>query len=217
MNGPEKAAQMFTTPPEDRLPIGVRPMGHQGLARTGISNIRYQLCVVARNVGELVDLAGGWICDRIRAGWDVNVAVPEPQDLRPLQILGVSQVTPQQLTLIGDGSGTASIAIAPGIFENDNHIRSEVLEALDQGANEITFVGPSLPSDLDGRLAKRQHRLSGAARAFKAHALAAAAVSSVTVNKTEHLYSSAPWYDASTNYDEHRLAVGQAGDLGEGT
>jgi hypothetical protein len=191
-------------------------MGHQGLALSGISNIRYQLCVVARDVGELVDLAGGWMCDRILAGWDVNVAVSEPRDLRPLQILGVTLVTQQRLRLINDDSGTASIAITPGIFENNNHIRSEVLEALDQGANEVTFVGPSLPSDLDGRLARRQHRLSGAARAFKAYALAAATVPHATINSTENLYSSAPWYDASANHDDHRLAAGQAGDRGEG-
>jgi hypothetical protein len=86
-------------------------MGHQGLALSGISNIRYQLCVVACDVGELVDLAGGWICDRT---------------------------------------------------------------------------------------------------------LAAAAVSGAAINNTENLYSSAPCYDASTNHDDHRLAVGQAGDRGEG-
>jgi hypothetical protein len=192
-------------------------MGHQGFPLSGVSNIRYQLCVVARDVGELVDVAGGWICDRILAGWDVSVAVSEPRDLRPLQILGVTVMTQQRLSLISDDSGAASIAIAPGIFENNNHIRSEVLEALDRGGNEVTFAGPSLPSELGGRLAKRQHRLSGAARAFKAHALAAASVPHAAINGTEKLYSSAPWYDACTNQDDaHRLAVGQHGDCGEG-
>jgi hypothetical protein len=163
------------------------------------STIRYQLCVVARDVGELVDLAGGWMCDRILAGWDVNVAVSEPRDLRPLQILGVTLVTQQRLRLISDDSATASIAIAPGIFENDNHIRSDVFKALDLGANEVTFVGPSLPSDLDGRLARRQHRLSGAARAFKTQALAAAAVPRAAIDCTENLYSSAACHDGSVN------------------
>jgi len=163
------------------------------------STIRYQLCVIARDVGELVELAGGWMCDRILAGWDVNVGISEPRDLRPLQILGVTLVAQQRLRLISDDGGTAAIAIAPGIFENDNHIRSEVLEALDQGANEVTFVGTSLPSDLDGRLARRRHRLSGAARAFKTHALAAAAVPRAAIDFTENLYSSAGWHDGSVN------------------
>ncbi|MCA2355814.1 hypothetical protein [Mycobacterium intracellulare] len=153
----------------------------------------------SRDVGELVDLAGGWMCDWILAGWDVNVAVSEPRDLRPLQILGITLVTQQRLRLTSDNSATASIAIAPGIFENDNHIRGEILNALDHGANKVTFVGPSLPSDLDGRLARRQHRLSGAARAFKTHALAAAAVPRAAVDCTENLYTSAACHDGSVN------------------
>jgi hypothetical protein len=159
----------------------------------------YQLWVVAHDVGELVDLAGGWLCDRILAGWDVNVTVSEPRDLRPLRILGVTLVAQQRPRLISGDSGTASIAIAPGIFENDNHIRSEVYKALDQEANEVTFLGPSLPSELDGRLARRQHRLSGAARAFKTHALAAAAVPRAAIDCTENLYSSAACHDGSVN------------------
>jgi hypothetical protein len=174
-------------------------MGHEGLALSAISDMRYRLCVVARDVGELVDLAGGWICDRILAGWDVSVAVSEPRDLRPLQILGVTLVTQQRPRLITGDSGTTSIAIAPGIFENNNHIRSEVLQALDRGAIEVIFVGPSLPRDLDGRLARRRHRLSGAARAFKTHALAAATVARANMDATEDLYSSPTRYDASVN------------------
>jgi hypothetical protein len=174
-----------------------------------MSSTRYQVCVVANDVGELVDLAGGWICDRIFAGWDVSVALSEPGDLRPLQILGITPVTQRRLRLISDDSGTASIAIAPGIFENDNHIRSVVLQALEQAASEVTFVGPSLPRDLDGRLARRQHRLSGAARAFKAHALAAATVPCATIKSTEDLYSSARSYEVPVDDETHRRAAGQ--------
>jgi hypothetical protein len=175
-------------------------MGHQGRKRLSvISSTRYQLCVVAHDLGELVDLAGGWMCDRTLAGWDVSVALSEPHDPRPLQILGVtSLVTHQRFASINDGGATASIAVAPGIFENNDHIRGEVLQALDQGSIEVTFWGPSIPSDLHGQLDRRQHRLSGAARAFKAHALAAAAIPGATVNATENLYSTARWYDASS-------------------
>jgi hypothetical protein len=175
-----------------RTPIGPGgAMGNQGrVRRSEIGNIRYRLWVVARDVGELVDLAGGWICDRILAGWNVCVAVSEPGDLRPLRILGITTFVPNQRF---------------------------VLRALDEGAIEVTFWGSSIPSDLHDQLDRRQHRLSGAARAFKAHALAAAAVSGAAINNTENLYSSAPWYDASTNHDDaHRLAARQREDLGEG-
>jgi hypothetical protein len=136
------------------------------------------------------------MCDRILAGWDVSVAVSEPRDLRPLQILGVTTlVTPQRLGSISDGGITASIAVTTGIFENNDHVRGLVLQALNQGAIEVTFWGPSVPSDLHGQLGSRQHRLSRAARAFKAHALAAAAVRGAAINATEDMYSTEPWYD----------------------
>lgn len=163
-----------------------------------ISSTRYQLCFVAHDVGELLSLAGGWACDRALAGWDVSVALSEPRDLRPLQILGVTTlITHQRFALINDGGATTSIAVAPGIFESNDHIRGAVLQALDQLATEVTFWGPSIPSDLHGQLARRQHRLSGAARVFKAHALAAAAVYGATVSAAEDLYSTALWHDAA--------------------
>lgn len=174
-------------------------MGHQGRKRLSvISSTRYQLCFVAHDVGELVDLAGGWVCDRTLAGWDVSVALSEPRDLRPLQILGVTTlITHQRFASINDGGATTSIAVAPGIFENNDHVRGAVLQALDQPATEVTFWGPSIPSDLHGQLARRQHRLSGAARAFKANALAAAAVRGAVMGATEDLYSTALWHDAA--------------------
>jgi len=176
-------------------------MGQRGRRRLSeLSSTRYQLCVAAHDVRELVDLAGGWMCDRVLAGWDVSVALSEPHDLRPLQILGVTALaTHQGFGSISDGSGTASIAVTPGIFESNDHIRGVVLQALDQGAIEVTFWGPSIPSDFQDQLVRRQHRLSGAARAFKAHALAAAAIPGATINATESLYSTARWYDASSD------------------
>lgn len=149
------------------------------------------------------------MCDRTFAGWDINVALPEPHDLRPLQILGITTLlTHQRFASINVGGATTSIAVTPGIFENNDLIRGVVLQALDQPVTEVTFWGPSIPSDLHGRLARRQYRLSGAARAFKAHALAAAAIPSAAVSATENLYCAAPWFDAS-NDDSHRLVAGQ--------
>ena len=34
---------------------------------------RYRLIVLAGGVGEVVESAGGFLCDRARAGWDVSV------------------------------------------------------------------------------------------------------------------------------------------------
>ena len=37
----------------------------------------------------MVGSVGGWLYDRVRAGWDVNVLLPQRCDTRPLQILGM--------------------------------------------------------------------------------------------------------------------------------
>jgi hypothetical protein len=54
--------------------------------------LRYQLNVVAASTEDVVRSAGGWLCDRARAGWDVNVMVAGGGDPRPLMILGATAV-----------------------------------------------------------------------------------------------------------------------------
>lgn len=49
----------------------------------------YRLDVVASDVADIVQSAGGWLYDRIVAGWQVNVLLPPTSDARALRILGV--------------------------------------------------------------------------------------------------------------------------------
>lgn len=44
----------------------------------------------AAGVAELISTAGGWICDRVLAGWTVTVCVPQHAHDRSLTILGVN-------------------------------------------------------------------------------------------------------------------------------
>ena len=46
--------------------------------------LRYQLNVVAGTTEDVVRSAGGWLFDRARAGWDVNVMVVKGGAPRPL-------------------------------------------------------------------------------------------------------------------------------------
>ena len=191
------------------------PVSDQGLGvrRSTISYTRFQLFVAACDVGELIVSVGGWMCDRIRAGWDVTVAVSEQRDLRALQILGVTPfVADQGFESAVDGVGTAAIAIAPEIVESNENIRSKVVRALDDGVAEVTLWGATIPPGLRGRVDRLQHRLSGVAHAFKAHALAAAGIPATAVSATEDLYGAAPWYDGYCEPDTHRLASGQRQD-----
>ncbi len=56
--------------------------------------MRYRLDVVARDVSEVVRFAGGWLVDRVMAGWDVTVLISADEDTRPLEILGVETHEP---------------------------------------------------------------------------------------------------------------------------
>jgi hypothetical protein len=60
-----------------------------------------------------------------------------------------------------------------------------VLNALDAGPAELRLWGDRWPADLDGSVGPVRHQLSVAARAFKAQALAAAAVPAGPAQDTE--------------------------------
>ena len=51
--------------------------------------LRYRLDVVAASAVDVVQSAGGWLYDRVMAGWEVTVLLPHGCDTRPLRILGV--------------------------------------------------------------------------------------------------------------------------------
>jgi HPt (histidine-containing phosphotransfer) domain-containing protein len=138
---------------------------------------RYRLDVVARNVPEVVKFAGGWLVDRVMAGWDVTVLISAADDdLRPLEILGVAthdlETVLQEWT---DRPHPQTVAVAAELFASDERVRRGVLGALDHGGTQVTLWGEHWPEELDSTIASVHHRLSGAARAFKAQALAAAA------------------------------------------
>ena len=60
-----------------------------------------------------------------------------------------------------------------------------MIRALDQGATEVTLWGETWPSELDDSVGLVEHRLSAAAQAFKAQALAAAAMPQASIGLVE--------------------------------
>lgn len=137
--------------------------------------MRYRLDVVAPSVADVVASAGGWLVDRVMAGWDVTVLIsgaPSADELRPLQILGVE---------IGDLESAMqqweqrphpqTVAVAADLFASNEQVREGVRGALEQGLTEVTLWGESWPSELDAPVDCVQHELSSAARAFKAQAM----------------------------------------------
>lgn len=154
--------------------------------------MRYRLDVVAPTVAEAVRYAGGWMFDRVMAGWDVNVLLAEDGDVRPLKILGAEPVDFESVVAAGDDQPhPQALAVAAGLIDRDARVREGVLRALDQGLTEVAVWGDVEPAALDRGVDSVQHKLSSAARVFKAQALAAAAVTDVVVAPVETFRSGA--------------------------
>jgi hypothetical protein len=142
--------------------------------------MRYRLDVVAPTVLDAVKSAGGWIYDRAMAGWDVTILIDGDEDVRPLEILG-AEVRDLESVLASwqERPHPQTIAVAADLFASDGRVHGHVVKALDQGATEVTLWGDRLPAELNSSVDSVQHKLSAAARAFKAQALAAASDSDV--------------------------------------
>lgn len=148
--------------------------------------MRYRLDVVAADVADVVRFAGGWLFDRAMAGWDVTVLVADHPDERPLQILGAQSLDLEYaLATAGHRSPPQTLAAAADLFDCDPRVREGVLQALDQGATEVIVWGQTWPAELDDSVGLVQHRLTAAARAFKAQAFEAANISPVTIEPVE--------------------------------
>ena len=119
------------------------------------------------------------------AGWDVTVLIGGDEDARPLEILGADVLDLESvLASWEERPHPQTVAVAADIFAVDARVRGGVLDALDQGA-KVTLWGERLPAELDESVDSVQHRLSAAARAFKAQALAAANDSAADVGRSE--------------------------------
>jgi hypothetical protein len=151
------------------------------------------MVAIAPTAAEAIESAGGWLFDQALAGWDVTVITAEQADCRPLRILGVRDHTLESaLSYQADGSCLSAIALSAAMFAADERVRRMVLAAVETGLPELRLWGEADTADadfsgtgLDGAASLVAHRLSAAARAFKAQALAAAAVCGESPADTE--------------------------------
>ena len=95
----------------------------QALHRDGDS-VKYRLDVVASSPADVVGSVGGWLYDRVRAGWDVYVLLPQRSDSRPLQILGI-QVADFDWQILSASPEYAArgLAVSADMFASDARIR----------------------------------------------------------------------------------------------
>ena len=180
------ATRSFTADDETAADIGPIDRLTAGAGRI----LRYQLNVVASTTEDVVQSAGGWLCDRARAGWDVNVLIADGGDPRPLSILGATALDLDEgfVSMVRSASRVEALAVSADLLATDTRVREEILRVLKRGLTEVTVWGKQWPAELGGQADPVQHRVSPAARAFKSYALVAADVSSASVTPTETLF-----------------------------
>jgi hypothetical protein len=149
-------------------------------------HLRYRLDVVAASAADVVQSAGGWLYDRVMAGWEVSVLLPQGCDTHPLRILGVQALGPEERQAL-TGSRSHSLAVSAEAFAADERVREKVLESLGDRLTEVALWGDGWPLAVNRAMTRAQHVLSGAARRFKGYALAAAGIPSALVDSTETL------------------------------
>jgi len=168
-----------------------------GVRHSAASLLEYDLIVVVGNPADAVRAAGGWLCDRVRAGWRVNVVFTgriEDADVRPFEVLGVRTLPAGADPVELVRSGPAALAVAADVLESDPGLRADVLRVVERGGTEFTVWGDWQPGVLAGRVSPTRHRMSGAARAFKKQALAVAGTPGAATDSAEQFHSCALWY-----------------------
>ncbi|MCX2930798.1 hypothetical protein ORI20_10950 [Mycobacterium sp. CVI_P3] len=149
---------------------------------------RYQLDVVGTHAADVVGSAGGWLFDRVMAGWDVRVAVTEPGDGAALQILGVQAVS---LAAVFDRNvqAPAALAVAGAACSADDRVRDALAASVRSARTEVTMWGEVWVPTLGRPGDEVRHELSAAARVFKAQARFAAGLDpAVTAFEVFHSY-----------------------------
>lgn len=139
---------------------------------------KYQLDVTACDVVDVVRHAGGWLYDRVMAGWDVTVLVDGTFDDMPLRILGVRSERPAPDDDPAAPPRARALAISATAMETNPRLHDEVLRELKRGFAEVTMWGELTTTGL-ARVERADHQLSAAACAFKTYALRAAGLDEV--------------------------------------
>jgi hypothetical protein len=148
-------------------------------------SLRPRIIAIAPGAGDAVRSAGGWLFDQVMAGWDVTVVTADDGDPRPLDILGVRTRSFDAVFAAPALPRLRAVALPADLYHDDERVRRLVLAAAASGRAEIRLWGEGWPADFDGSGALVSHRLSLAARAFKAQALTAADLPGAPTQETE--------------------------------
>ena len=130
----------------------------------------YAVRLITDDVADAVASAGGWLVDRVRAGWRVTALVADGADPVPLRILGATVV------MAGEESESAypsTVALSVDLLGRHGPLERAARTLLRNPSVEATVWGEGVLG-ASRRFQEAQHRPSASARAFKARALLAA-------------------------------------------
>ncbi|MDA2893112.1 hypothetical protein PDG61_19475 [Mycolicibacterium sp. BiH015] len=174
---------------DDRRSI---PRRKTGVRTAGEVTRTYRLTVIAADVDGAVASAGGWLCDRVRAGWQVTVCVPDGSDVTALTVLGVhAEMMEPAADVLRDTP--AAVAVDARVLRHDDELKKTMLRLVDEGRVEVTVWGTSALFGSDRRFETVRHQLSRASRAFKAYAMRASG-QPPSERSIEDFVSTALWY-----------------------
>jgi hypothetical protein len=165
-------------------PPARRPAGPQIAAE---HSLKPRMAVIAPSTTELVRFAGGWLVDQGLAGWEVNVLTADHGDLRPLHILGARghDLEPVLASPVALGQCLRAVVISADLYDSDARVRRMARNAREARSADVRLWGDVRPTGLGRGGRPVRHRLSLAARAFKAQALAAACIPDEAVTDVE--------------------------------
>jgi hypothetical protein len=130
---------------------------------------------VASTTAEAVRHAGGWLVDRVLAGWGATVLTTDRGAALPIRILGARADDLEcALGSLPRWPPAQAVAVDAALYRTDPRVRRMVDVTVAAGSADLRLWGERCLVDPDCSAGVVRHHLSVAARAFKAQALIAA-------------------------------------------
>jgi hypothetical protein len=149
--------------------------------------------VIAPDLAAAVRCAGGWLFDRVMAGWDVSVLSSDDTNPRPLRILGARSLDVDKASRVPPGRPwPQALAVDARLYAANERVQEMVREALRSGTTEVRLWDETAGPTPARPGAPVQYRRSLAARAFKAQAMAAADLPFDALAMTELFHTGQP-------------------------
>jgi hypothetical protein len=168
-----------------------RPPAHR--EQLAGQSLKPRLAVLAPSTADVLRFAGGWLTDQALAGWEVSVLTADRCDPRLLRILGARGLD-LEAALASSApldQSAQSFAVQADLYDSDVRIRRMLGRARQARSADVLLWGGVQPAAL-GYAALVRHRVSLAARAFRAQAVAALHIPAEAVTEVEVFRSLGP-------------------------